>query len=111
MMRSERDGTGWQWPKGAPAANGGPTLVRDDGKRVEELTFSIHQRLLDELDTRRLFAIARPRQESPHRHNVIGIEAGRRRLHLHERANEKPGADQQNHRRGDLQHDQSVAES
>jgi pilus assembly protein CpaF len=74
MMRSERDGTGWRWPKGAPNANGSTgTLFRDDTKRVEELTASVHQRLLDELDTRRLETL-------PEEHRRPAVEAAARTL-------------------------------
>ena len=55
MMRSERDGTGWQWPSGAPPV---ATATRPAAVDKEELKAAVHQRLIEELDTRRLQAMA-----------------------------------------------------
>ncbi len=75
MMRTDREGTGWQWPKGGQTPGSSPTLVsmRDDPRKGEELAYQIHQRLLDELDTRRLETL-------PVEHRRPAVEAAARTL-------------------------------
>ncbi len=61
MMRAEREGTGWQWQK-PPSGLTPVNPDRDRGPTPEEIKENIHQRLIEELDSRRLEAIPEERR-------------------------------------------------